>query len=89
MRKSTVNMRQYFLPMYILSESPSWSCDNLLKLRDTNIGCFIAILNLRYADVFFQGVNTTFQTKKIFAEKDKIIRDNNVHLILETGKSAV
>ena len=58
----------------VLVDSLSRSSDEYLKLKDANVGRFIAVLNLQSADAFFRGVKASFGPK-MFTGKDKIMRD--------------
>ena len=73
---------------YVLGDSPSWSFDYLLKSKEANVGCFIAILNLCCADAFFQSRKQNISVKRIIGGK-RPDKDKSVHLFLETGKSSV
>ena len=83
------NMRWYFLWMYSVTIYP-YHLSNTLKCKDTDVGCFTTILNLRSADTFLQGVKATFHIKNFRGKRgDNAEKDKNINLFLETGKSAV
>ena len=75
----------------VLDDSLSWSnFDEILKWKVANVGCFIAISNLRRADAFFRGVKATFWIKNVCGKRqDNPEKVKNIYLFLETGKSAV
>ena len=64
-------------PPNLLDDGPSWSFEDFLSLKDANVGCFIAISNLRCAILnlrFFLRGKPTFWTKQILVGKDEIMR---------------
>ena len=59
-----------------------------MTCQDNDVGCFISILNLRYADTFFPRRKQNISVKEIIGGK-RWGKDKSVHLFLETGKSSV
>ena len=59
-----------------------------MTCQDNDIGCFIAILNLRCADAFFPRGKRNISVKKIIGGKTRD-KDKSVYLFSETGKFSV